>query len=174
MSRAQFRVPRSWCPDDPHDSHAVLLVRQGDSRLGWLNLGSLLMSGSAKQKPAAANDTFRIVLWPRTQTVRGTLVDPDGKPLSDIRVAVDWLTDAANHGVNQYGVGEEDLGSATTDRNGTFVIRLPDGVPRQPGATRSRLAAHADHDQTRHQRSGPHHAGAGGTHPGARRRRRDR
>ena len=34
----QFRVPRSWCPDDPHDSHAMLLVRQGDSRLGWLNL----------------------------------------------------------------------------------------------------------------------------------------
>ena len=124
----QFRIPRSWCPDDPHDSHAVLLVRQGDSHLGWLNLRSLLMSGSAKQKPAAANDSFRIVLLPRTQTVRGTLVDPDGKPLSDIRVAVDWLMDAANHGVNQYSVGEEDLGSATTDRNGTFVIRLPVGA----------------------------------------------
>ncbi len=106
----------------------MLLVRQGDSGLGWLNLGSLLISGSATQKPAAANDSFRIVLWPRTQTVRGTLVDPDVKPLSDIRVAVDWLTDAANHGVNQYGVGEEELGSATTDRNGTFVIRLPEGA----------------------------------------------
>ncbi len=123
----QFRVPRSWSPDDPHDSHAVLLVRQGDSRLGWLNLGSLLTSGSANQKPAAANDSFRIVLWPRTQTVRGTLVDPDGKPLNDIRVVVDWLTDAANHGVNQYGVGDEELGKATTDRTGTFVIRLPEG-----------------------------------------------
>jgi beta-lactamase regulating signal transducer with metallopeptidase domain/protocatechuate 3,4-dioxygenase beta subunit len=124
----QFRAPRSWRPDDRRDSHAVLLVRQGDSGLGWLNLGSLLMSGSAKQTPATANDSFRIVLWPRTQTVRGTLVDSDGKPLSHIRVAVDWLTDAANHAVNQYAVGDEELGSATTDRNGTFMIRLPEGA----------------------------------------------
>jgi beta-lactamase regulating signal transducer with metallopeptidase domain/protocatechuate 3,4-dioxygenase beta subunit len=124
----QFRVPRSWCPEDPHDSHALLLVRQGDSHLGWLNLRSLVMSGSVKQKAAPGNEPFRIVLQPRTQNVRGTLVDPDGKPLFNIRVAVDWLTDAANHGVNQYNVGQEDLGSATTDRNGAFVIRLPVGA----------------------------------------------
>ncbi len=124
----QIRVPRSWRPDDRQDSSAILLVRQGDSRLGWLNLGSLLTRGPAKQEPAADDGTFRIVLWPRTQTVRGTLVDPDGKPLDKIRMAVDWLTDAANHGVNQYGIGEEDLGSAVTDRNGNFDIRLPKGV----------------------------------------------
>jgi beta-lactamase regulating signal transducer with metallopeptidase domain/uncharacterized GH25 family protein len=124
----QFRIPRSWRPDDPHDSHAVLIVRQGDTGLGWLGLGRLPMRDAASQKPAAANDSFRIVLLPRTQTVRGTLVDPEGKPLSDVRVAVDWLTDAANHGVNQYGVGDEELGAAATDRNGTFVIRLPAGA----------------------------------------------
>jgi beta-lactamase regulating signal transducer with metallopeptidase domain/uncharacterized GH25 family protein len=145
----QFRIPRSWHPDDRYDSHAVLVVWQGDSRLGWLNLRSLLMSGSAKQKPAAASDSFRIVLWPRTQTVRGTLVDPDGKPLSEIRVAVDWLTDAANQGVNRYGLGEEDLGTATTDRNGTFVIRLPAGAhaglePQDPDWQRAPITINPD------------------------------
>jgi hypothetical protein len=65
---------------------------------------------------------------PRTQTVRGTLVDPDGKPLNGIRVAVDWLTHPANHGVNHYVAGEQDLGSAMTDQYGNFVIRLPSGA----------------------------------------------
>ena len=168
----RIRVPRGWRPDDPHDSSAMLLVRQGDSRLGWLDLRSLLTSGPAKQEPAAADGTFRIVLWPRTQTVRGTLVDPGGKPLSDIRVAVDWLTDAANHGVNQYDVGGEELGSATTDGDGTFVIRLPEGSrgslkPHDLDWQRRRITIKPD------TRDLGRIALAGGSHSGEGRRRRN-
>ena len=64
-------------------------------------------------------------------------------------MAVDWLTDAANHGVNQYGIGEEDLGSVMTDRNGTFDIRLPKGVrgalePHDLDWQRTRIAIKPD------------------------------
>ncbi len=87
----------------------------------------LIRAQRADVKTSAAQQTTATASGDSV-TVRGTLVDPDGNPQSGIRVAVDWLTQTANQGVNRHGVGEEDLGSATTDRNGTFVIRLPAGA----------------------------------------------
>lgn len=124
----QLSIPRHWHPNDSDDTHATLIVRDGDSRLGWLDLRSAMGRGSKVRKAAPANDSFRIVLLPRTQTIRGTLVDPDGKPLSAIRVGIDWLMHPKNRALDRSSVGKGQIGTETTDQDGRFAIRLPAGV----------------------------------------------
>ncbi|MDB5336399.1 MAG: antirepressor regulating drug resistance protein [Planctomycetaceae bacterium] len=119
----QFRIPKSWRRDDFRESSAMLLVRQKDTHLGWRYLGYPPKNSAAKEMEDAKG--FRIVLLPLARTIRGRLVDPEGKPLSGIRVAVEALIYGKNYAVNQYYIGQEDLGTATTDGQGTFVIHVP-------------------------------------------------
>lgn len=121
----RFRIPRSWHSGDVHDSHATLLVKRGDSHLGWLDLGSRLWDSAAQKAKPASTDPFRLVLLPLTQVIQGTLVSPDGAPLSDVRLAINGMSHPDNRGINKYVVEGEDLGSSTTDQQGKFVVRLP-------------------------------------------------
>jgi uncharacterized GH25 family protein len=145
----QFRIPQKWRPDEFDDMRAVLLVRKGDSHLGWFDLQSLLPFNTSSRKPPVDRDTFRIVLLALTQTIRGTLVDPDGKPLSDIRVAIDGMSNPQNQGINHEGVSQDHLVTTTTNQNGMFEIRLPAGThgnlaPHHPDWQRTLLAVKPD------------------------------
>lgn len=115
----QFRFPRSWRPADRFDSGARLVARKGDASLGWFDLKALVRKESPSHEP------IQIVLLPRTQEFQGTLVGPDAEPLSNVRIAVDQLNHPANQGIDRYAMADRDLGNATTDRQGTFVVRLP-------------------------------------------------
>ncbi len=140
----QFRIPRTWHSDDNYDPQAILIVRQGKERLGWLDLHSLRTPASKKQRAAAPDSALQIVLFPRTRVVRGTLVDPDGKPLRQVRVMVDALWQGNHFGINHYHVEKDELGSATTDLAGSFELRLPFGAdasfePEHPDWLRTRI-----------------------------------
>ena len=149
-SAGQFRIPRSWHSDDNYDPQAILIVRQGKERLGWLDLQSLRTPASKKQRAAAAPaSALEIVLYPRTRMVRGMFVDPDGKPLSQVRVMVDALWQGNHFGINHYHVEKDELGAATTDQTGSFVLQLPSGTdaslePEHPDWLRTRIVLKRD------------------------------
>jgi beta-lactamase regulating signal transducer with metallopeptidase domain/uncharacterized GH25 family protein len=124
----QFRIPGSWHNDDSLDSNATLIVRRGDSHLGWISLRSLLQNDATKQKPLAPSNSFRVTLLPLSQIAQGTLVDPDGKPLNGVRVNVMWMTHPVNQGINYYDAGKAELPEATTDSKGSFQVRMPVGT----------------------------------------------
>lgn len=143
--KGEFRVPREWRPDARKDDHAVLIVREGEAKLGWLDLRSSVARGSKDGASPPSTDSFRIVLLPRTQMVKGTLVDPKGMPLGGILVRVEWMMHETNSSISQYAIGENDIASAMTDGQGIFAISLPSGAkaglqPRHSDWQRKRIA----------------------------------
>jgi hypothetical protein len=62
------------------------LIVQSGNRLGWHALYS--WTPSANKKPETE---FTIRVLPRTKTIRGTLVDNQGRPLARVPVNVQYL-----------------------------------------------------------------------------------
>jgi Carboxypeptidase regulatory-like domain len=111
-SEGHFRVPGHWAnPDQDY----CLVVRESD-RIGWCNLFQQTVPQNEK------GHRLRIQLLPLTKTAKGTLVDPNGKPLAGVPVHVASLL----HEANRWALIPEGLlPGGKTDENGAFAVKLP-------------------------------------------------
>ncbi len=140
----QFRVPADWIGGVDGDSDVFFVVRKEDTHIGWFDLLYLKLKRDRNQVEGDARNQFKIVLLPMTTTIRGTLVDNAGKPLSGIQVGAESLSQPTNQSFNRYGMANEELFSTITDREGNFAIKIPTGaqgalVPLHPEWQRSQI-----------------------------------
>ncbi|HLJ11769.1 MAG TPA: M56 family metallopeptidase [Planctomycetaceae bacterium] len=124
----QFSIPGEWRSDDPFESQACLIAREGESRLGWMDFQNAAGRRGKADQQKQANGLFRIVLLPRTHAVKGTLVNSQGEPLGGIRVEVKTLLHPENYALSEYRLGNAQLAEATTAADGGFLINLPAGA----------------------------------------------
>lgn len=132
----QFRVPGRFWSDDTYDfesPQASFIVRDGEKRMGWIDLQRVASLRQGAREPGGARDdrrdrTLRIVLLERTRIVRGTLVDGDNRPLTGISVEFENLMHPANQYISCDLVDRERLMNATTDAEGGFQLALPAGA----------------------------------------------
>jgi beta-lactamase regulating signal transducer with metallopeptidase domain/protocatechuate 3,4-dioxygenase beta subunit/3-methyladenine DNA glycosylase Mpg len=118
-AKGQFRVPRAWRSSEAEDY--TLVVRDQD-RLGWFDFYQNLTTGGQEL-------AFRIQLLSLDQTVQGTLVDEQGKPLAGVPVGVSYFYDETNHYASAGRFGKEGLIRSTpTDQKGRFRIEVPAGT----------------------------------------------
>jgi Carboxypeptidase regulatory-like domain len=106
-----FRVPGRWA--DPGENYCLVVRDPG--RIGWCDVFQQMV-------PRKAERQLRIRLLPLTKTVKGTLVDPAGKPLAGVPVHIASLL----HETNRWAMIPEGLlPGGKTDENGAFAVKLP-------------------------------------------------
>ncbi|MCX7424273.1 MAG: carboxypeptidase regulatory-like domain-containing protein, partial [Planctomycetia bacterium] len=69
---------------------------------------------------------IKITLFSRSQTVEGTCVDAQGRPIAGVCVRVTGLGSATNGGFLTSGLHEDPLGGAVSDAEGRYSIKLPE------------------------------------------------
>jgi len=138
----RFRVPAAWWEADQHH----FLVAANDDRVGWFDFERHRGTPAGGQR--SADGSITITLLPRTHKVRGRVVDEEGKPLKDARMAVLSMFHPENlstppllHRVgNEKAIAPE----AITDDAGRFELALPEGATaalslRHPGRVNVRI-----------------------------------
>jgi beta-lactamase regulating signal transducer with metallopeptidase domain/protocatechuate 3,4-dioxygenase beta subunit len=97
------------------------IIARNEEGLGW---------HGSQPGPDVAEETIKrpikITLLPRTRTADGVCVDADGRPLSGVSVRVTGLHHAANGGIIMHGFQGDSLGSAVSDGQGRYSIKLPE------------------------------------------------
>ena len=119
-----YRTDASGCVSIPWERPALpnifrLIARHGEDA-GWHgdSPGPDIAEEVIKQP-------IKITLFPRSQTVEGTCVDAQGRPLAGVCVRVTGLGSATNGGFLTSGLQEDPLGGAVADAEGRYSINLP-------------------------------------------------
>jgi beta-lactamase regulating signal transducer with metallopeptidase domain/protocatechuate 3,4-dioxygenase beta subunit len=97
------------------------IIARSEKGLGWH--GSQPGPDVAEE---AIKRPIKITLLPRTRITDGVCVDADGQPLSGVSVRVTGLHHAANGGIIMHGFQGDSLGSAVSDEQGRYSIKLPE------------------------------------------------
>jgi protocatechuate 3,4-dioxygenase beta subunit len=133
-----FETPLVVSSDDAgrltvaRDDADRFVARQGDT-LGWAVLDrSRELQPPDRQGPAGtADDPLIVTLRPLSHRVRGTVVDPAGKPVAGVRVAVESIGRPGAAGAFLYRAENEaagwPFGTAVTDGAGRYALDLPEG-----------------------------------------------
>ncbi|MCH5373878.1 MAG: hypothetical protein JJ992_07875, partial [Planctomycetes bacterium] len=138
----RFTARSRWWDDQHGSENEILLVaRDEHHRIGWYDFQQQLawhrrQARNADRDVSVAETALvrppiRIVLLDCDQTLTGRLVDPEDRPIADVRVVVRSLINEANRYAGLFGYGIDDplpFPSAKTDQTGRFQLRVPAGA----------------------------------------------
>jgi beta-lactamase regulating signal transducer with metallopeptidase domain/uncharacterized GH25 family protein len=119
--QGQVRVPRELTEDD---NGIHLIARDTENRLGYITIESRRFS----QEQAQQQEKLELRLLPLERTIRGRLVDHNGRPVAGAAVGVRslWERDPQYRRIDWHGSpSASPIGSATSQDDGAFALRVP-------------------------------------------------
>ena len=121
--RGQFRIPQVW---GESSQFRKLVVRDGNRRLGWYDFFFHRQDGTGE---LSNEDPFLIVLLPINQTIRGRVLDDQGKPLAGVKLPVEYLDNKSNHASVTWRyfkpIDNPQFLRGVTNDDGEFEIQVP-------------------------------------------------
>ena len=121
--RGQFRIPQAW---GESSQFRKLVVRDGNQRLGWYDFYFHRQTGAGEP---SNEDPFQIVLLPINQTIRGRVLDDQGKPLAGVELPVEYLDNKSNHASVTWRyfkpIDNPQFLCGVTNDDGEFEIHVP-------------------------------------------------
>lgn len=114
-----FLVPQSWSKKPFEFS---IIVRLENAAIGWYG------SGYDRRRDQPIPRDFDVPVYPLSKTVRGKLLERDGKPAAGVRLKVETLGSKPNGFVYDRGSVPEPavLGETVSDDRGEYSLRVPD------------------------------------------------
>ena len=121
--RGEFRIPKAW---GESSQIRKLVARDGNRRLGWYDFYFHRQTGSGE---TSNEDPFQIVLLPINQTIRGRVLDDQGKPLAGVELPVEYLDNKSNHASMTWRyfkpIDNPQFLRGVTNDDGEFEIHVP-------------------------------------------------
>jgi beta-lactamase regulating signal transducer with metallopeptidase domain len=117
--RGEFHIPRKWLA--AKDYHGMYFVAREGESVGWRGLFASFQSGHERRD---ASGPIRIEMLPRSRTIKGNCVDSEGRPLAGATVRV--LSLRSKDIIGPVPFVSDWLGTAISDENGDFSLRIPD------------------------------------------------
>ena len=121
--RGQFQIPKAW---GESNQFRKLVARDGNQRLGWYDFFFHRQAGASEP---SNNDSLRIVLLPVNQTIRGRVLNDQGKPLAGVDLPVEFLDNQSNLASVTWRyfkpIDDPQFLRGVTNNDGEFEIHVP-------------------------------------------------
>ncbi len=121
--RGQFQIPKAW---GESNQFRKLVARDGNQRLGWYDFFFHRQAGAGEP---SNNDSLRIVLLPVNQTIRGRVLNDQGKPLAGVDLPVEFLDNQSNLASVTWRyfkpIDDPQFLRGVTNNDGEFEIHVP-------------------------------------------------